>query len=114
MGDQVRAKTVVVRSGPAAAALGLQAAAEMARQGERVALCLLQDGVLCALRAHHGASGALLARALEAGVELRYLEEDLAARGFEREHLRAEARPIGYGDLVELMLEDGRQLLGAF
>ncbi len=107
-------KLVVLRSGPGAAAVGLSSAAEMARLGERVSLCLLQDGVLCALRGNQGPSGELLAQATEAGVELRYLEDDLAARGFGGADVRAEARPLGYGELVELMLADDQQLLGAF
>jgi sulfur relay protein TusB/DsrH len=107
-------KLVVLRSGPGTAAVGLRSAAEMARQGERVSLCLIQDGVLCALKGNQGPSETWLAEAVEAGVELRYLEEDLAARGFGRGDVRAEATPLGYGELAELMLADGQRVLGAF
>ena len=107
-------KLVVLRSGPGAAAVGLKSAAEMARQGEMVSLCLIQDGVLCALKGNQSPSGALLVEAVEAGVELSYLEEDLVVRGFGGGDVRAEATPLGYGKLAELMLADGQQVLGAF
>lgn len=107
-------KLVVLRSGPGAAAPALRSAAEMARQGEQVSLCLIQDGVLCALEANQTPSGALLIQVVEAGVELRYLEEDLAARGFGREEVHPGARPTSYGELAELMLANGSQVLGAF
>ncbi len=107
-------KLVVLRSGPGAAAVGLRSAAEMARQGEKVSLCLIQDGVLCALKGNESPSGDLVTQVVEAGVELRYLEDDLVARGFGGADLRVEARPLGYGELVDLMLADGQQLLGAF
>ena len=112
--EQSKEKLIVVRSGPGGAAAGLRTAAEMATQGERVILCLIQDGVLCALKGNQGPSETWLAEAVEAGVELRYLEEDLAARGFGRGDVRAEATPLGYGELAELMLADGQRVLGAF
>ena len=112
--DQPREKLVVLRSGPTGAAAGLRSAAEMARQGERVTLCLIQDGVLCSLKGNESPSGALLDQAVEAGVELRYLEDDLAARGFGVDDLLVGASPLGYGELAELMLADGQQVLGAF
>ena len=107
-------KLVVLRSGPAAATMGLRSAAEMARQGDKVSLCLIQDGVLCALKGNQTAAAGLLAEALEAGVGLRYLDDDLAARGFGSDDLIAGASPVGYGELAELMLAGDRQVLGAF
>lgn len=107
-------RLVVLRSGPAAAAVGLRSAVEMARQGEKVSLCLIQDGVLCALTGNQTPSAELLAQAIEVGVELCYLAEDLAARGFGEGDVRAEAAPLGYGGLAELMLADDRHVLGAF
>lgn len=112
--EQSKEKLIVVRSGPGGAAAGLRTAAEMATQGERVILCLIQDGVLCALKGGHTTAAGLLAQAVEAGVGLRYLEDDLAARGFGPDELLAGASPLGYGELAELMLADDRQLLGAF
>ena len=112
--EQPKEKLVVLRSGPGAAAVGLRTAAEMARQGERVTLCLIQDGVLCALKGNQSAAAAFLARALEAGVGLRYLEDDLAARGFGSDDLLVGASTLGYGELAELMLADDRQVMGAF
>jgi sulfur relay protein TusB/DsrH len=105
---------LVLRSGPWSAAVGLRTAGEMARQGEVVSLCLIQDGVLCALKRGQSGSRDLLDQALGYGVQLHYLVEDLAARGFGRDDLLPGASPLGYGGLVELMTEDGRQLLGAF
>ncbi len=107
-------KLVVVRSGPVGATVGLRSAAEMARQGDKVSVCLIQDGVLCALKANKSPSGSMLAQAVEAGVELRYLGEDLTARGFGETDVRGEARSLGYAELVELMLVDGQGVLGAF
>ena len=112
--ERPKEKLVVVRSGPGGAAVGLRTAAEMAAQGERVTLCLIQDGVLCALKGNQSAAAALLAEALEAGVGLRYLEDDLAARGFGADDLLVGASPLGYGELAELMLADDRQVMGAF
>ncbi len=68
---------------------------------------LLQKG-------NQGPSGELLAQAVESGVELRYLKDDLAARGFGRGDVRGEATPLGYGELAKLMLADGQRVLGAF
>ena len=107
-------KVVVLRTGPTSAAVGLRSAAEMARQGERVALCMIQDGVLCALKGDNAPSSDLLAQAADAGAELRYLAADLVTRGFREEDVRSEAEPLGYGELVELMLGEGNQVLGAF
>ncbi len=112
--ERPREKLLVLRSGPGGAAVGLRTAAEMAVQGERVSLCLIQDGVLCALKGNQAGAAGLLAQALEAGVGLRYLEDDLAARGFGSDDLLVGASPLGYGELVELMLADDRQVLGAF
>ena len=114
MQEERKAKLLVLRSAPDASLVGLRSAGEMARQGERVSLCLIQDGVLCALKGNQTPAAGLLGAALEAGVELHYLEEDLAARGFGGGDVRAEARALGYGELVELMLAEGRQVLGAF
>ena len=112
--ERPKEKLVVVRSGPGGAAVGLRTAAELARQGDRVTLCLIQDGVLCALKGNQSPSGDLLAQALGAGAQLRCLEEDLAARGFSGDDLLPGARPLGYGELAELMLGDGQHVLGAF
>ncbi len=112
--QETNKKLVVLRSGPVAAKVGLTSAMEMARQGEKVCLCLIQDGVLCALKGNQGPSGELLAQAVEAGVELRYLEDDLAARGLGMGDVRGEATPLGYGELAGLMLADGQRVLGAF
>ena len=112
--EQGREKLVVLRSGPGGAAVGLRTAAEMAAQGERVTLCLIQDGVLCALKGSQTGAAALLTQALEAGVGLRYLEDDLAARGFGADDLLVGASPLGYGEFAELMLGTERQVMGAF
>ncbi len=112
--QQATRKLVVLLSGPGAAVAGLRSAAEMARQGEKVSLCLIQDGVLCALKGIDGPAAIRMSEALELGAELRYLDEDLTARGFDEGDVRAEARPLGYSALVELMLADGQRVLGAF
>ena len=108
-------KLILVTSGQAGgAATALDLATEMRRQGQEADVCLLQDGVLCALQDNETPAGTALGRALEAEVGVYYLEDDLMARGFGRDDVRAEARPVGYGDLVELMLADERVPLGAF
>lgn len=112
--QESKKKLVVLRSGPAAATVGLRSAVEMARQGEKVSICLIQDGVLCALEGNSTSATPLLAKAMDAGVELRYLEDDLAARGFGADDVRLGATPLGYDELVELMLADGQLVLGAF
>lgn len=111
---QVTSKVVVVRSGLAAVGMGLRMAAEMARQGDRVSLCLLQDGVLCARGGQQTPAAHALAEALDAGVEYCYLAEDLVARGFSQEDLVPGGRAIDYAELAKLLLADGTTAIGAF
>ncbi len=110
-----RKKLVVIASGPDHGAVGaLQLVTALKGQGQEVDVCLVEDAVLCARRADETPAGAALAGAVQVGVGLHYLADDLLARGFGLEDARAEVRPLGYGDLVELMLEDERSVLGAF
>lgn len=110
-----RKKLVLITSGPGRGlTCALELAAKMKAQGQEVDVCLLEDAVLCARRGDETHAGRAVGEALRAGIGLLYLEEDLVARGFGREDVRVEGRPLGYGDLVELMLEDERVTLGAF
>ncbi|MCL5024903.1 MAG: DsrE family protein [Chloroflexi bacterium] len=121
-----RSMGIVVRAAP----YGTISAAEALRHavagisfGISTTLFLLEDGVYVAQVAQDAVlyllrGGATLAsesvgRALETGVSVYYLEDDLAARGFGRDDIRAGCRPLSYGDLVDLMLEDGQVPLGA-
>lgn len=108
-------RLVLVLSGPAAGALSaVETAQRMREQGHGVDLCLLQDGVLCALQGNETSAGGAVGRALGAGVGVFYMEDDLAARGFDREDARPEARALSYENLVDLMLDGERTTLGAF
>ncbi|MHB1131102.1 MAG: DsrH/TusB family sulfur metabolism protein [Chloroflexota bacterium] len=106
---------LLVTSGPVSGALSaVQLATGMKALGEDVDVCLLQDGVLSTLEASGTPAGMAMARALATGVGVYYLEDDLAARGFGREDARPGSRPLGYGELVELLLDGARKTLGAF
>ncbi|MHB1131552.1 MAG: DsrH/TusB family sulfur metabolism protein [Chloroflexota bacterium] len=110
-----KSRLVLVRSAPSCEAKSaFDAAAGLKRLGEEVDLCLLQDGVLCALADNEAAICALADGAVRSGIGLYFLEEDLIARGFGREDARPEARALSYQDLVELMLDGQRTTLGAF
>lgn len=111
----VTGKLVVITSAPSCKAeVALEMAIQMKEMGQEVGLCLLQDAVLYLLRGNATPASESVGRALEAGIDVYYLEDDLAARGFGRDDTRAGCRPLGYGDLVDLMLDDGRVPLGAF
>lgn len=108
-------RLILVRSAPSCEAKSaFDIAAGLKRLGGEVDLCLLQDGVLCALAANEAAVCALADGAVRSGIGLLYLEEDLVARGFGRGDARPEARPLSYGGLVDLMLDGERITLGAF
>jgi sulfur relay protein TusB/DsrH len=108
-------KLVVIASGPSHGAVGaLELATAMKGRGQEVDVCLVEDAVLCARHGDDTPVGVAVAGMLRAGVALHYLEDDFLARGFGREDVRAEAEPLGYGALVELMLEAERAVLGAF
>lgn len=107
-------KLVVVTSGPANGATeALQMATAMHKQGQEVEVCLLQDGVLCMLKGNQTPAGAVAEQALRAGLGMYYLEDDLIARGFSRGDVRGEAKPIGYGDLVDTLVSGEQTVLGA-
>ncbi len=107
-------KLILIASGPSQGAVGaLELAIAMRGQGQEVDVCLVEDAVLCARRGDETPAGASVAGVLRAGAALHYLEDDLLARGFGREDVRAEAQPLDYRNLVEQMLEDERVVLGA-
>ncbi len=108
-------KLVLVTSGPAnGATKALEMATAMRRQGREVAVCLLQDGVLCVLHGNQTPAGAAAEQTVRAGVGVYYLEDDLIARGFTRGDVWAEAKPLGYWDLVDTLVSGEQTVLGAF
>lgn len=81
----------------------------LGRQGHRISICLLQDGVLGAL-----ARGSPTGEELANLGDIYVLGEDLALRGFNEGDLIPPARLADYGELIGLMMERCDSVIGAF
>ncbi|MBI2304849.1 MAG: sulfurtransferase complex subunit TusB [Chloroflexi bacterium] len=90
----------------------LQLAQGLRHQDHQVALVLLQDAVLAAVRGHREAEN-LLKQTLRDGVRFFVLEEDLRLRGFHPPQLLPFIHSISYPGLVALM-EDSHWTRGVF
>lgn len=86
---------------------GLALAAEWMKQGRSVKICLIQDGVYASL-ARSKMSGGL------ESAQWFSLADDLQIRGFKAEDLSQGVRILDYAQLVQMMLSDEQQVLGAF
>ena len=82
--------------------------------GHTVALMLIQDAVLGALRDSQ-LEGARQLRALIAvGTDCQYLAEDLAMRGYGSADVAPGCRASSYDDLVDVLLADDTRVIGTF
>ena len=86
-----------------------QLAQQMHTQGRTVSIFLAQDAVLAGTR---GNQSAPVISALQAGMTMYALNEDLALRGFLSDALRDGVRIADYAQLVELF-EQYKQVIGA-
>lgn len=81
-------------------------------QGHSVSVFLLQDGVLGGLASDGDEGHSHVAQALEAGISVYALGEDLALRGFTPSKLRNGACVVDYSQLVDLF-DKHRRVIGA-
>ena len=88
---------------------GFLLAQQMRAQGRTVSVFLAQDAVLAGT---HGNQNAPAISALQAGMTMYALNEDLALRGFAPDALRDGVRIADYAQLVELF-EQHEQVIGA-
>lgn len=86
---------------------GLALAAEWMKQGRSVKICLIQDGVYASL-ARNKMSGDL------EPAQWFTLADDLRLRGFKAEDLRRGVQILDYAQLVQMMMSEDQQVLGAF
>jgi sulfur transfer complex TusBCD TusB component (DsrH family) len=109
-------RVVVLRSGPgtseAEGALGLAEA--LVEQGGTLVVALLQDAVLIALKDSELASQRQLRALLDTGARCVYLADDLAMRGVGSDQTLLGCSPVGYEELVDVLLADGARVAGAF
>ena len=75
--------------------------------GDDLIVVLMQDAVLLALKDF---SGSNFPKASEGYV----LDEHLAKRGFTRQSVRSPFKPIGYDEIVELIMKDETHVIGSF
>ena len=87
--------------------------ATLRQQGHNVQLCLVKDGVLCAIGAGGIATNHLVHRLADDGIACYYLESDLRMRGFGPEDTIPGVAPTDYERIVDL-LESCDQTLGVF
>lgn len=80
--------------------------------GHPVSVCLVQDAVLAGLETCADGANARTARALQAGVSIYALGEDLALRGFAPQKLCAGIRIADYPQLIDLF-EQHTRVIGA-
>ena len=101
--------SVLVASAPtsSSAERAFQLIRDLADQGHRVTLCLLEDGV-------YAATGRVAGAPLDRCAAVLALEPDLRLRGIAAESLHPACRGGGYGDVVELVMTASDQTLGAF
>lgn len=88
---------------------GFQLAQQMRAQGRTVSIFLAQDAVLAGTQ---GNLHAPVISALQAGLTMYALNEDLALRGFAPDALREGVCVVDYARLVELF-EQHEQVIGA-
>lgn len=115
MGEN-RHTVLVLRSAPGTPdALGtLDLAGTLGVAGIPVVIVLVQDAVLSALRTNSLPTAQRL-RALAAdGAGWHYLASDLAMRGYGPADVVEGCEPLDYDDFVDVLLENGASVAGAF
>ncbi len=93
--------------GSAQAQRAFALAEEWVKQGHSVQICLLQDGVYAALQSK-------VQDDTVSPVQWLVLGDDLKLRGFAAEDLRSGVTTLDHAGLVQMMLENFDQVLGAF
>lgn len=86
---------------------GLSLAEEWLKQGHSVQICLLQDGVYAALQK------TVLTGQLEKA-RWYVLADDLKIRGFQNEDLQSGVEIVDNSHLVQMMMGEADQVMGAF
>jgi sulfur transfer complex TusBCD TusB component (DsrH family) len=109
-------RVVVLRSGPGTSEAegALRLAEALLEQADVLALALIEDAVLIALKDGELPAQGQLRGLLDAGAPCVYLAEDLALRGFDADQSLPGCAPTGYDGLVDLMLADDARVAGAF
>lgn len=93
--------------------MGLELARGLIKEGQQVSICLLQDGIYFAVSRVWADRGHLREIVLN-GVTYYVLQDDLIMRGFRQEEVEPRFKVINYPELVDLMMEDHQQVMGAF
>jgi sulfur relay protein TusB/DsrH len=81
-------------------------------QGHAVSIFLIQDGVLGGLASEGDDGHSHVAQALDAGIAVQVLGEDLALRGFTAARLRNGVGVADYSQLIDLF-DQHRRVIGA-
>ncbi len=107
---------LVINSSPEseAAVRALAIACTLDDEGRRVALALLQDAVLAAVKADQTPAAQVVSRLAAQGVAVYVAQQDLALRGISLHDLTPGATTVDDRRLVDLMLADGTKTLGCF
>jgi len=83
-------------------------------QAHTIALALLQDAVLAAVKHDRTPVAQVVSRLLAQGVAVYVAHQDLALRGFSTHDLTPGATAVDDRRLVDLMVADGTKTLGCF
>ncbi|MCL4459795.1 MAG: DsrE family protein [Chloroflexi bacterium] len=92
----------------------LQLAHTLHKQGGKIGLFLLQDGVYCALAEQNLEAKGMLEPSISDGITCFYLQEDLEMRGYKREDALSQTLPADYAQLVDFIMQDYDHVMGAF
>ncbi len=107
---------LVITSSPAAEAAlrALAVACTLDDQGRCVALALLQDAVLAAVKSDQTPAAQVVSKLAAEGIAVYAALQDLALRGISPDDLTPGATTVDDRGLVDLMLADGTKTLGCF
>jgi len=83
-------------------------------QVQTIALALLQDAVLAAVRHDRTPVAQVVSRLLAQGVAVYVAQQDLTLRGFSAHDLTPRATAVDDRRIVDLMLADGTMTVGCF
>jgi sulfur relay (sulfurtransferase) DsrF/TusC family protein len=92
-------------------ARGLRIVGSLSTQETPISVAMLQDSVLMATRADSGPAWSAVSSKVSGAYAL---EEHLVKRGFGQKDLASPFEAIGYGELLDLVMEEGTSVTGAF
>ncbi|MCS4541117.1 MAG: DsrH/TusB family sulfur relay protein [Euryarchaeota archaeon] len=95
---------IVISNSQDNAISSLQLANSIQKQGNKVSIYLLQDGVFCSL-ANENITKSVVEKAIASGVEFYVLCDDLTLRGFSEREIIPQVHVSSYSELIDLMLE---------